>query len=76
MQVLLYFTSIEILSDLRLDYDAARGPHFSNLRSGKISMLVKYNKTCIDSSSFVIIVKVHFLVAHTARIFVHRSCQQ
>ena len=48
----------------------------SSRRSDKILMLVKYNETCIDSSSFVNTVKVHFLVGHTSRIFVHRCCQQ
>ena len=47
----------------------ARGPHFSNLRSDKISMLVKYDKTCINSSSFVNRVKVHLFLLRTPRIF-------
>ena len=37
-------------------------------RLDKISMLVKYNKTCIDSSSFVNIVKVNFWL-RTPRVF-------
>ena len=38
---------------------AAHGTHFSNLRSHKITMLMKYDKNCIDSSTFVNCVKVH-----------------
>ena len=34
-------------------------PHFSNLRPDKITMLVKYDKTCIDSSTFVNRAKDH-----------------
>ena len=54
------------------------GPHFSNLRSDKITMLVKYDKTCIDISTFVNRVKVrrNLLMCTTSCISVHRCCQQ
>ena len=59
----------KIVYDHRLDYwcvcVCVCGPHFSNLRSDKVSMLVKYDKTYIDSSRFVNHTKVHFLVVTT-----------